>query len=371
MELGELVSPPLPEQETEDGCPFEHEPVDVEVMNELGGVGSKLGDNMTSGAGVMIGQKGTREPDPRSVGVRSVQIVVAGRLVELESGPLDYPLTCAAHHLIPAQESLKGHSILNFMCQKEQDQDFLSGKNKATAPVAGSLVWGSVGYNVNGSENGVWLPGNYAVGGGKGAVEIWKSKPTDKRTTYSTREATENWIRALDLAEQSWTPNADPNENEGPQPGESLADALMKANMREYSLAGTNFDIKATNPKWAYVLAAMTTARGQFHDRHGYYSGEVKQYLTKVFNVYDQKYKDAKSATSKCKKCEDAKRPKKAPKDKKLVGPPKTLIARLTAASLFFRKHLAPPAPDGEKQKLTVRTIYTSEWVNSWMATKP
>lgn len=369
MELGELVSPPLPEPEGETACPFEHEPVDGEVVNELGGVGSKLGDNMASGSGVRMGQKGTQEPDPRTLGVRSVQIVVAGRIVELETGPLDYPLTCAAHHLIPAQESLKGHSILNFMCEKGQDQDFLSGKNKATGPVAGSLVWGSVGYNVNGSENGVWLPGNYAVGGGKAGVEIWKSKPTDKRTTYSDREAAENWKRALDQTEQGWTPDADPNENEGPQ-GDSLVEALMKANMREYSLAGTNFDIKQNNPKWAYVLASMTTARGQFHDRHGAYSGEVKQYLTKVFNLFDQKYKDAKRASSKCQKCEDAKRPKKAPKDKNLVGPPKTLITKLIAASAFFRKHLSPPTPNGEKQKLTIRTIFTSEWVNSWMATK-
>jgi hypothetical protein len=93
----------------------------------------------------------------------------------------------------------------------------------------------------------------------------------------------------------------------------------------------------------------------------------VKLYLDKVFDVYNDKYKAALSKEHKCRKCKDAQRPKYAPKDDKLVGPPKTLIARLVGASQFFRGHLSPP---DERQELTERTIYTSQWVDSWMDTK-
>jgi hypothetical protein len=368
MELGELVAPPLPDLDTEAGCPFEHEPPPgAEIKNELGGIGTELGKNLIAGKGVNASIASKSEEDPRTNGIRAVVIKVNGRERDLSGTPLRYPVTCAAHHLIPAQESLKKHPILDFMCQKGQTQDFRNGKEAAPEAVGTSKVWGSVGYNVNGANNGVWLPGNYAVGAGKGGIEVWKSRSSDKRKTISDKEALENWLRAIDDSGDAWTPKSDPNENEEPQP-ESLAEALANAKMPEYALAGTNYDISTNNPKWAYVKAAMDHARGQFHDRHAKYSERVVLYLDKVSDVYVEKYEAAVSGKSKCQKCKDAKRPKYAPKDDKLVGPPKTLIARLVGASQFFRGHLSPPDPE---QKLTVRTIFTSQWVSSWMDTKP
>lgn len=363
MEIGETISmPETPEQSEDEQCPFEHNPPpDDATKNVLGGVGSVLGGNMDKGTGVGVHShdKGTKEPDPRTAGVKSVFITVIGEVIELEGKPLPYPVTCAAHHLIPAQEALKGHPILKFMCKKGESQDFLDGKNAAPSAVSGSLVWGNVGYNVNGCHNGVWLPGNYAVGGGKGAVEIWKKRTSDKRK-LSKDVAARLWAAKVDLSESEWGPDGDDEENEGPQPGESLEAALRSAQFRQYALVGTNHEIDEGNPKWAYVKAAMDKACGQFHDRHEPYSEEVKKYLQKVFDAYNKMYKRSKRQKRPCKQCEDAERPAGAPKDADLVGPPRQLIARLVRCSEFFRRHLAP-----EEQLLTVN-IYTSDWQRAW-----
>ena len=280
MEIGELASVAAPSQDADEKCPFDHNrPPDEEVKNELGGVGTTLGSNMADGKGVHASLTGDKTPDPREGGLRSVTIKVNDKTIELNGKPLPYPLTCAAHHLIPAQESLKGHPVLNWMCEKGKQQDFLNGKAKAPATVGGSRVWANAGYNVNGSQNGTWLPGNYAVGGGRGGAEVWKSRATDGRSA----EANDNWAKAVDLQEEDWTPHGDPVENEEPQPGSvgaALAEALASANPREYLLAGTNYVIEKANPKWSYVKAAMDAARGQFHDRHSDYSNEVKKYLS-------------------------------------------------------------------------------------------
>ncbi len=363
MEIGETISPPqLPSQGLDKECPFEHNPPpEDKTKNELGGIGSVLGTNMAEGVGVGVHSygDGPKDPDPWKAGVRSVTIKVAGEVVKLRGEPLPYPVTCAAHHLIPAQESLKGHRILNFMCKKGEKQDFLNRKSKAPAAVDGSMVWGNIGYNVNGCQNGGWLPGNYAVGGGRRAVEIWKNRTSDRRTTYSDREAAENWAAALDLSADAWAPKADDEENEGPQ-GEALVEALLSVGYPDYALAGANFKIDPANPKWAYVKASMDAARGQFHDRHLEYSKEVKKYLDKVANAYELMLKRSKEEKCGCEKCRVAERPSGAPKDSGLVGPPLGLVSRLVQCSEFFRRHLSP-----ETQLLTIN-IYTSNWVKKW-----
>jgi hypothetical protein len=376
MDIGELTEVTVPDQTTDEQCPFSHEKPNPKEKNELGGIGSTLGSNMAHAKGVHTSKPpvgpdyttGEADPDPRdrrgTSRVRPIVIEVNGERVRLNGkNALAYPLTCAAHHLIPAQESLKKCiPILKFMCKDAEPQDFRNSGAAATVPVdGGTLVWGNVAYNVNGSHNGVWLPGNYAVGAGVGGVEVWKNKASDKRKTYTDQVAAENWIKALDLGPDDWALYVDPKEEEGPQPGGSFARALCTASKKEFMLAGKNYHIDNGNPKWAYVKAAMDTTCSQFHDRHETYSAEVEKYLKKIAAPYRQMYDRSLKPETACNKCKKARVPAGAKES--LVGPPYGIVSRLVAASNFFKQYVAT-------QVLTAKNIYTSKWVKAWMDTK-
>jgi hypothetical protein len=267
VELGELIDVPIPEQDLDPECPFSHEKPNPNEKNELGGIGSKLGTNLAGEVGVHTSKpprggnytRFKKVPDPREPprALTHVYVFVNGRQVELDGAPLPYPLTCAAHHLIPAQEALKGHPVLKFMCKEGETQDFRNSGGAAPDTVPGALVWGNVAYNVNGGQNGVWLPGNYAVGAGVGGVEVWKSRASDQRATFSAAEAGSNWESAVDLAADTWAQlSTDPQEEEGPQPGVSLATALASASIP----SGATSSPRWTKPKASSTIATPTTA---------------------------------------------------------------------------------------------------------------
>jgi hypothetical protein len=367
VEVGELVAVELPGVEKDDECPFSHEKPNPTEKNELGGVGSKLAENLIGGIGINTSspptgtdyKTGTAVNDPRKRTVnpiKAVEITVDGEKVRIGKRALLYPLTCAAHHLLPAQESLKGHPILKFMCKDGEKQDFMKSGKAAPATVKDSKVWGNVAYNVNGCQNGVWLPGNYAVGGGVGGVQLWMTKVVGKREAAANKL----WVEKLDLAADNWEPSQDdPQENEKPT---NLATLLAKAPYKNYALAGTNYHINDKNPKWAYVRAAMNAASGQFHDRHGDYSKVVKSYLDKVEKSYREMFKDSAKATGGCKKCRDATRPAKAKEG--LLGPPYGIVGRLQTCSSFFKGYVGT-------SMLISKVVFTSKWVQAFMQTNP
>jgi hypothetical protein len=375
VEIGELVEVPIPDPGEEGTCPFSHDPPDPTEKNELGGIGTKLGENMEEGKGIChesrkggAHSEGTIELDPRKRPkkdkVVAVTIKIDGEVATLgkKNRPLPYPLTCAAHHLIPAQESLKGHEILNYMCKKGEKQDFRNGKKAAPADVGDSKVWGNVAYNVNGCHNGVWLPGNYAVGGGTGGAQLWKSRADARR---SDKAANQNWVDHLDTAVADWDVGDDDDEEEA---ADAMKRALGKAKKKAFMLAGENHHISDLNPKWAYVIAAMDAIGGQFHDRHEDYSGEVQEYLRKIAAAYKKAHTEA---TKNCKKCDKAARPAKMKKSE--VGPPFGIVGRLKTAAEFFRRYLlstkgkigAKKTPRSRKVT-TAENIYTSGWIFAW-----
>jgi hypothetical protein len=375
MQLGETVFIGIPPQPLDEKCPFSHEKPNPKEKNELGGVGTKLGNNLADGIGVHTAlppsggdyRKATeKDLDPRDrpegERVRAIAIKVNGKEVSIHAETdeaLPYPLTCAAHHLVPAQEALKDHPVLQYMCKDGEPQDFLNGGEAAPAAVDGAKVWGNVAYNVNGSHNGVWLPGNYAVGAGAGGVEVWKSRGTNKRKSLSDEDANKVWASRADLSPDEWHQfSHDPVENEKPQP-DALLEALGSASLKDYMLSGTNYEIKDSNPKWGYVKAAMDATDGQFHDRHADYSDEVQEYLSKIAQAYAHMYdRSTAKDPAGCKECREATRPANA-KDS-LVGPPYGIVGRLVGASNFFKKFV-------HTKTITARNIYTSKWVLEWM----
>ena len=367
MEIGEKVAPkPKFGKEKEGGCPFDHEPKpeDDKTENELAGDSGALRKNMTDGKGVGIHSHQTckKTADPRSEGRGTVVLKVLGKVVELNRKPLPYPLVCAAHHLIPAQQALRGHPLLDFMCRPDKPQTFLKNGTKVEQNLASSKVWANVGYNVNGGQNGVWSPGNYGVGGGAAGVAVWKKRESDM-PKKGMAEATNTWVKALiDLSADEWAPTTDSEENDVPSEAalaEAVAEALKDANLQDYALSGTNFRISTDNPKWAYVKAAMDKTGVQFHDSHKDYSEWVAKYLDKLEVAYTNMYNG--STEGKCDECMEAKRPKGVRKSRKLVGPPKDLVARLIRCSAYFRRHLAPRG-----ERITMN-IYTSNWVKKWI----
>jgi hypothetical protein len=88
-----------------------------------------------------------------------------------------FPFTVAAHHCIPGNEALKKSDLYQFM---KKDGEIIM-KNDKTFKIKANI-----GYNVNGSHNGVWLPGNYAMNEGKykGPGTTWTNRERVWREEY-------------------------------------------------------------------------------------------------------------------------------------------------------------------------------------------
>ena len=206
-------------------------------------------------------------------------------------------------------------------------------------------------------------PGNYAVGGGSGAVEVWKGLSSKKRKK-TTEEVLKNWASSLDLADDEWKTRSDPEEQDGPSDG-AIKEAFITRAEPKYILAGKNYSISSSNPKWAYVKAAIDIIHGYFHDRHIDYSNEVKNYLTKISEKYEEMY-TRETKTKPCEKCMNAERPDKA--DKSLVGPPYGIVIRLNRCGEWFKRHLIGSDMNPEtKKRRSAKNIFTSKWIQAWM----
>jgi A nuclease family of the HNH/ENDO VII superfamily with conserved AHH len=293
-------------------CPFDHSLEDPPVVqNILIGDGQELGKKMAERQGTHLYEKikNDRTPkeankDPRDREGRECFKEVSIK-VQTPTGSFTtatFPVTCGAHHCIPAQASLKKSDILQYMC-KHNATHSLKGKE-----FSAGKVWSNVGYDVNGSQNGTWLPGNYAVtGGGTG----------------------------------DWGKNAE-DDNETPPPGKS------------YKLTGVRLDINIYSRKWMYVSKAVYTLPGQFHDAHPIYSEKVLGILQKIWLNYEALYADMIL----CEQCEECK--KRLQKIKALGVPtPFGLVDRLNKVSDRFKNLL-----NGNSWNLEV---YTSKWGLAYM----
>ena len=257
MDVGEAVSVGMIFDE-DWTCPFPHDVTIPPADNVLEGEGGKLGTRMKNGTGT-----GTRS-DSSYLTAAANPVQDVGK-VEVDG--TEYELTQAAHHLIPAQESLKDCPILDYI-----------DKDKGA-----KILKENLGYDVNGSHNGIWLPGPYAVDGW-GAMTLEQEDMPDTATqakTIAKRQA------AL--------------------PGK---------------LAGEKF-------QGNYSMGAMELCHTQFHDRHVDYSNFVRQYLEKIhvnMMMVEAMYCD------KCKNRGDEKLP-----------PPPGLVARLNSLSKKMAGYLVWP----------------------------
>jgi hypothetical protein len=328
-QLGEAVSPPGVDF-NEVGCPFDHETSDPpSVDNDLIGNGTTLRSRMKSGASTgtyRYNDKQEKILNPRDVS--SSNISKGKTPISVTGVASSYPLTCAAHHLVPGQESLKRSSVLPYMVKKGSSEKL---KDKTFSDGA---VWCDVGYDVNGTQNGLYLPGSYAVGGGRGGLRVWTKEGKDPAIAAMMAGASAAWADTEDEDDDDAEPGdaPDPNSN---------------------ALTGILYQVSKDNRKWQYVKGAVGVAPGQFHDRHEPYSGFVLTVLEKIA----ENYKQAEIAvlSSECDECN-----KRADKIDKLGLPTNFgLIGRLNGCSRRMAAFL-----NGSTWR---RNIYTSGWGLAFM----
>jgi hypothetical protein len=174
MEIGELVAPPSLSQEFSEKCPFKQEledgpaKADEDLSNDdlEGQQGPQANDGGILGQNLEAGKLGVadggpfpaddfahRQPANDTNRGRKTRL----RLAEYKDANAgDFPLTVAAHHLIPGNASLYKAAV--------QLVDFLKDGGKVRS-LSGKTytIKGNIGYDVNGSHNGIWLPGPYAI----------------------------------------------------------------------------------------------------------------------------------------------------------------------------------------------------------------
>jgi hypothetical protein len=292
MEIGELVSPPSLNQELTAHCPFKEQSesgpakADEDVADDdrdsaqapQENDGGLLGKNLSAGklgvadGGPFPGDDFVWQSSPNDSKRGRKSRVHIPEYRDAKAG--DFPFTVAAHHLIPGNAALYNGDVglLDYM------QD--GGKVKSASGREYNIK-GNIGYDVNGSHNGVWLPGNYA---------IRAARPERKKAgkTVAARPGTSP------IPELSW--EALSNEYEPWQ-----------------------FD---------YVAGTCKAAGGQFHDSHeSPYSDSVRKNLMNIVGALAYHF-DA------CEECRKKKEP---------VPPPFRLKWRLYALSRKLRLYVTGP----------------------------
>jgi hypothetical protein len=243
MEIGEPVSAPSLAQEMEEKCPFDDKPEEAPKLADESVADDDLSpqanDGGILGGHLTAGTKGVADggpypptdylwrhiPDDSYRGRCSALQMTAWR--DAPAG--DYPYVVAAHHLIPGNAALKRTPLLMEYMKKGGSVESQAGKKYT--------INGDIGYDVNGSHNGAWLPGNYAI-----------------KTALPPRTRKDG----VQLAARVGTT---------PVPGVSWGALAEEHEMWQYN----------------YVASAAKAASGQFHDSHEEpYSKTVRENLDKI-----------------------------------------------------------------------------------------
>lgn len=178
--------------------------------------GGKLGRNVVSGSSGTEGTWNELGAEPPVYKMPREDTRRTNIKATVKADGKDYPFTVAAHHCIPGEASLHPSLLFEKFMEKDGEMQLQTNTGMKTYKLKENI-----GYNVNGSHNGVWLPGSYAIRPGTSPV-----------------------------AGKSW------------------------GDLSETGTEGT----------WriSYMAAVVRTAHGQFHDAHTHYNNHVKQMLNKL-----------------------------------------------------------------------------------------
>jgi hypothetical protein len=273
-------------------CPFSHDPVQNDHDNDFAGDGGTLGERLEAGQSTsrnpQYGGGAPKELDPRHQPGHALNKADNPLPVNLiwNDLPRPWPVTCAAHHLVPSGDALAKTALLEWLIKKGTTAQ--AGTKTGSLKTVNGKVDNNVGYDVNGAENGVWLPGPYAMRG------IW--------TTFAAGTDAED----------------DPGGSGG---------------------AGMDGPAETHPAQFEYAVVTMKKARAQFHDAHRPYS----KFVLDALNLVANKMREI-TDTAECEQCRD--------KIKNSGPPaPYSLIDRLNAISKRLRERLEG-GPTGWKVNL-------------------
>jgi hypothetical protein len=291
-QLGESVSEGEIDQD-EFKCPFEHTKPG-KVDNALDNNSNKLDTRLTQGystqlwadEGSRIVPKTNQELLPkRPDDCAPPPVVVDGK---------EYSYSSSAHHLIPGDASLPNSKLIKFI-----------------STAAGSEIWGDIGYDVNGGENGIWLPTHHAL----------------------SAEMKEGLVL----------------------PGEEHALKYSALTQRVKRRNEEN-QIVATFQE-RFTASIMERAGRQFHDSHPGYSEFVIKVLDKIhMNIVKQ------SERSMCGKCNEVR------SQKGKFPPPHGLVSRLNGVSSRLYQFLVGPPQNWRTPLYTSRfAAKLAELERAWL----
>jgi hypothetical protein len=267
-QLGESVSVEEIDQD-EFKCPFEHTKPG-KVDNALGSDSASLGSRLTEGYSTQLWAD-----EGAGIVPKTKQKLLAARPDDCPEPPVvvdgqEYPYSSSAHHLIPGEASLPKSVLIKFISKGAK----------------GSKISGDIGYDVNGGENGVWLPTHHALSAEmKGGLVLPGEEQALKYSALTRRVKQRN------------------EENQ------------FVATFQE-----------------RFTAAIMERAGRQFHDAHPDYSGFVIKVLDKIHtNIV------MLSQSSACGKCDEVRN------QKGKFPPPHGLVSRLNSVSSRLYQFLVGP----------------------------
>jgi hypothetical protein len=313
--------------ENDDPCPFDHsnrKPKDIK--NDLIGIGTTLGEKMEKGEGTRTGETGLKaDPQPKDDPKHTLFKKPTPIRVPTHT-PEYFPLTCAAHHLIPAQASMRPSTLIKWLVHGSVSSQTKDGKGTGTGKLEVN-----VGYDVNGAQNGIWLPGPYALSTGAVAAPSTKKKGRSVATGLKSTAGGKGYKPDDD-------PDSDLDDEDTPPGGPSAGapDGAFAVERAGTANTTTAFEEAPTAHEGAfpalysyyfvYTVSSMLKVNGQYHDAHGKYSKQVRTALdemeVKVHNF---------ALGIGCDKCKE--KNKERTEDSTDFPPPRRLIGTLNGLS--------------------------------------
>lgn len=367
MEMGELTAVDV--AGPNDQCPFDHDDKSKAIDNDLKGEGGTLGDRMRGGRSTYFEKNDAKRQPAPNEDSSSNTFGVALPIYLPKCTPEHFPVTCAAHHIIPAQASLRDSELLQWLVHGS-----MSAQTKGGPSGSGRLKY-NVGYDVNGSQNGIWLPGPYALN--TDAVRVSMGLPTREEQQQSdddfggpvemlTKDIVEvEGVAAPDDSPESALEDEDipPGAPGYPAPGGDLELPDRKGTARARKLTKAPSQCNGPFPAryqyyFLYTVSAMMKIGTQYHDAHIDYSERVKEALNEV-----KIFVEFCAVDGGCDKCKEKNKARTL--ESTDFPPPVGLIQRLNNISARLCNVLKA-APLGWKWP-----IYTSKYVLHYYAYSP
>lgn len=353
MEMCEPIAVDL-EKTPDLECPFDHDDKSTPINNDLKGDGGTLGDRMKAGRSTYFEKADAmKQPAPNEDSKSNV----FGKPLPVflpKSKPERLPLTCAAHHIIPAQASLRESKLLEWLVHGSKSAQTKDG------PAGPGRLKNNVGYDVNASQNGIWLPGPYALN--TDAVRVGMGLEEDDDLGGPVEVLTKSMADVEAVAAPDDSPDSGLEEEDkppggpsAPGPGGDLDLSGRTGGARAKKLTKPPEQCKGPFPAryqyyFLYTASAMMKIDAQYHDAHVDYSERVRKELDAV-----AVFVDLCANGGWCDKCKE--KNKTRTPDSTDFPPPVGLIDRLNNMSQKLRTILGAP-PDAWKWP-----IFTSKYV--------